>query len=81
MEIGRVLGATRVVGQSQGYIGLPIRDEVVNCSVNGPTPSMVTAWFPTPEELAALNSGAPVHVRILGTVPPPMMVMTGEAPD
>lgn len=81
MEIGRVLGATRVVGQSQGYIGLPIRDEVVNCSVNGPTPAMVTAWFPTPEELAALNAGAPVHVRILGTVPPPMMLMTGEAPD
>lgn len=81
MEIGRVLGATRVVGQSQGYIGLPIRDEVVNCSVNGPTPSMVTAWFPTPEELAALNAGAPVHVRILGSVPPPMMLSTGEAPD
>lgn len=82
MEIGRVLGATRVVGKSQGYMGLPIRDELINCSVNGEnTPCMITAWFPTPEELAALNAGAPVHVRILGTVPPPMMVMTGEAPD
>lgn len=82
MEIGRVLGATRVVGKSQGYMGLPIRDELINCSVNGPeTPVMVTAWFPTPDELAALNAGAPVHVRILGQVPPPMFVMTGEVPD
>jgi hypothetical protein len=81
MEIGRITGCTRVVGQSQGYMGLPLRDELVNCDVGGIMPSMVTAWFPTPDELAALNAGAPVHVRILGSVPPPMMLFTGEAPD
>jgi hypothetical protein len=42
---------------------------------------MVSAWLPTPAELEAINAGAPVHVRIAGTVPAPMFVNTGEAPD
>jgi hypothetical protein len=82
MLIGMIKNHTRVVGNSQGYLGLPIRDVTVNCSVNGPeTPAMETAWFPTPAELEALNKGAPVVVRILGTSPPPMMVMIGDLPE
>jgi hypothetical protein len=42
---------------------------------------MVTAWLPTPKEVEALNAGAPVHVRILGTAHPPIMVTTGDAPE
>jgi len=81
MQIGRITGATRVIGKTQGYMGLPLRDEPINCSVNGPdTASMVTAWLPTPKELEDLNAGAPVHVRILGAVHPPIMVTTGEVP-
>ncbi len=81
MQIGRVEGCTRVCGKSQGYLGLPIRDEIVNCPVNGPgTPQMVSAWIPTPAELEALNKGAPVHVIILGSTPPPMLVEIGEVP-
>lgn len=81
MQIGRILGATRVLGKQQGYMGLPIRDEAINCKVNGEgMPSMVTAWHPTPKELEALNNGAPVHVRILRTMHPPIMVEIGEVP-
>lgn len=81
MHIGRIEGTTRVLGQSQGYLGLPIRDEVIHDKVNGPgTPAMVTAWLPTPEELALLNAGASVHVRILGTGHPPIMVDVGPVP-
>jgi hypothetical protein len=81
MQIGRIADATRVIGKSQGYMGLPLRDEVINCKVNGEgTPSMVTAWLPTPKELEALNAGAPVHVRILGSAHPPIMVEVGEVP-
>lgn len=81
MEIGHITGCTRVVGKRQGYFGLPLRDETINCAVNGPdTPAMVTAWFPDPAELEALNAGAPVHVRILGNTPPPMFVTTGDVP-
>lgn len=82
MEIGRIADATRTVGKSQGYMGLPIRDEIINCSVNGEgTPSMVTAWFPTPDELKALQAGAPIHVSIIGISHPPIMLRVGSLPD
>lgn len=82
MIIARIPGATRTLGKSQGYLGLPVRDEMIDEVVNGPkTPCMVTAWEPTPEELAALNAGAPVHVCIIGTTHPPIMVEVGEVPE
>lgn len=82
MQIGRIEGATRVLGKSQGYLGLPLRDETINCTVGGEgTPAMVTAWFPTPDELERLNRGAPVHLRVLGTAHPPVMVEVGQEPD
>jgi hypothetical protein len=82
MQIGRVEGCTRVLGKSQGYIGLPVRDEVVNAVVTGEgTPTMTTAWLPTPKELEALNAGAPVHVRIVGSAHPPIMVEVGAVPN
>lgn len=82
MHIGRIEGATRTIGKSQGYNGLPLRDELVNCTVNGDnTPSMVTAWLPTPEELVALNAGAAIHVRILGSSHPPIHLGVGPVPE
>lgn len=81
MEIGRIQGCTRVIGKSQGYYGLPLRDIVVNDTVTGPeTPAMETAWLPTPEELAALNAGAPIILRVVGRGHPPVMVYVGEVP-
>ena len=80
-QIGRVEGATRVLGKAQGYLGLPVRDEWVQCSVGGPSvPSMVTAWLPTPREVEAIVAGAPVHVRIMGAAHPPIIVEVGPAP-
>ncbi len=81
MQIGMIEGVTRIIGKSQGYLGLPIRDEMVECTVNGEgTPAMVTAWTPTPDELARLVAGASVHLRVLGTAHPPVMVGVGEPP-
>jgi hypothetical protein len=81
MQIGRIEGFTRVLGERQGYLGLPVRDELINCSVGGEsTPSMVTEWIPTAENVAAIMSGAPIHVRLIGTAHPPIMVEVGEAP-
>jgi hypothetical protein len=75
----RIAGATRVIGKSQGYMGLPLRDEVVTCSVAGDgVPCMVTAWEPTPDELVRLNAGASVHVRLVGTAHPPIIVDVAE---
>ncbi len=81
MDIQMIDGATRVIGASQGYLGLPLRDEVIYCAVDGPgTPAMVSAWRPTPEELALLNAGAPLFLRVLGTAHPPVMVWVEEVP-
>lgn len=82
MMIRRIEGCTRVIGRSQGYNGLPLRDEVINDSVNGDgTPCMVTAWEPTPDELARLNAGASILLRVLGTAHPPVMVYVDPAPS
>lgn len=82
MIIRRIQGTTRVLGKSQGYLGLPIRDELISEGVNGPgTPAMVSAWEPTPDELARLRSGATVYLRVLGTVHPPVMLSVGNDGD
>jgi hypothetical protein len=75
MQIGRIERATRVLGKSQGYLGLPVRDEMF-----GEDPCMTSAWLPTPAELEALNNGAAVHVKLLGTQHPPILVEVGEPP-
>lgn len=82
MMIARIEGATRVLGKSQGYLGLPVRDELRHTSVDGPqTPVMVTAREPTPEELVRLNQGARVYLSVLGTVHPPVILEVGEPDD
>jgi hypothetical protein len=80
MNIQRIQGATRVLGKSQGYLGLPVRDQVMDCPPAGIVPTMTTAWEPTPDELEAIARGAPVYVRIFGTMHPPITVYVGEPP-
>lgn len=36
--------------------------------------SFVSAWFPTPAELTALNTGAPVYLFVYGDQHPPVML-------
>lgn len=76
MIAAMIEGVTRVCGKAQGYLGLPVRDEL-----SGTWPCMVTAWTPSPAELTALNAGASVNVLILGTSPPPMKVEVGPVPE
>jgi hypothetical protein len=80
MIAGRILGTTRDLGKSQGYIGLPVRDVIVRCTVNGLVPAMETAWHPTPDEIARIVVGAPVVLRVLGDEHPPVSVDVGEVP-
>jgi hypothetical protein len=83
MMIAMIKGATRTAGKTQGYLTLPIRDVVIINKATGlETPAMDTAWTPTPDELDRLNKGANIVVRILGNVPPPMLVMVDtELPE
>lgn len=95
VEILRVEGATRVLGRSQGYYGLPVRDDVVeevfdgvliqtrtDDSVTGPgTPRMTTAWQLSEDEILALAAGAPLYLHVVGTGHPPVMLSVGDPAD
>lgn len=81
MMIAVIPGVTRVLGKSQGYLGLPVRDQIKHDSATDcDVPSMTTAWTPTPDELTALNAGASVYVTLLGIAHPPIYVGVGEPP-
>lgn len=81
MMIGTINGATRILGKAQGYLGLPVKDELIDCPTNGPkTHAMTTAWIPSDKEIEAIKQGAAVHVRILGDAHPPMHVEVGPPP-
>lgn len=82
MIIGRIEGTTRVLGKPQGYLGLPLKDVLLNTTVDGPTtPAMETAWLPTPDEIERINAGAPVILRILGVTHPPVMIEVAGLSD
>ena len=82
LDIGMIEGVTRICGKSQGFLGLPLRDGTRLCNVaGGEVPTMTSAWFPSPDELRALNAGAAIHVHIDGTTPAPMMLSVGPEPD
>ena len=76
MIINAIEGATRRIGKSQGYFGLPLRDEVVNG-----IPQMTSSWQPTPAEAAKLANGALIYLIVLGTTHPPVMLTVGEVPE
>jgi len=78
----RISGFTRELGKSQGYLGLPVRDEEIVDNATGlRTPCMTTAWEPTPEELRRLNAGGMVEIRVLGIAHPPILVGVGLPPQ
>lgn len=86
MIISHIEGATRTIGQSQGYLGLPLRDELTVVTYNNgdearECSSMLTAWEPTPDELERLAKGAKVYLRVIGQRHPPVMLSVGEVPD
>lgn len=86
MMIQHIEGCTRTLGKSQGYLGLPIADVMLDDGAGGTYPAMVSAWEPDPEEMKRLAAGAKVYLRIVGTdlCPnghPPVMLAVGEVPE
>ncbi len=77
MIIGRIEGATRVLGKPKDW------DEshpdqrcgalaVLDIPPGQGGPAMVSAWFPTPDEVERLRQGQPVYLSIFGTGHPPV---------
>lgn len=74
---GRITDCTRVLGKSQGYLGLPVRDVVYDDG----TPAIQSSWIPDPKELEAMAKGAPVVLTLMGTGHPPVLLSVGEVPE
>jgi hypothetical protein len=82
MQITHIAGYTRVIGEQQGYIGLPLRDIVTNDSVTGPeTPAMESAWQPDAADIVALQAGGQVILRVVGQQHPPVAIYVDVATD
>lgn len=85
MHVGRIQGATRNLGAPTGWEkdkhgacgGLPIRDEMHAPGL----PCMVSAWIPTPEEIALLQAGAPAYLYVIGSAHPPVSLIVGSPPS
>lgn len=69
-----IQGTTRRIGKSQGYNGLCVRDFNY---VDG-TPAMMTAWQPTPSEIAKIVAGETIYLTILGNAHPPVLLQVGQ---
>jgi len=81
---GRIEGATRYLGAPEGWEPetsgecghLAIRDQT-----NFDHPSMVSAWLPTPAEIAAIVAGSSIHLSIIGNMHPPVLLFVGPVPE
>jgi hypothetical protein len=79
----RIAGATRYLGAPVGWE--PDKDgpcahlAIQDAQLDGGTNVMVSAWEPTPGELAAMNAGNPVYLQIVGTAHPPVFVWVEAA--
>jgi hypothetical protein len=81
MNPTRIPGKTRTLGVDQAYSPLHIRDDTIDCGPPlGAQPIMVSEWQPTAEERAAIAAGAPVRLKILGQMHPPVLVEVGDVP-
>lgn len=70
MEIAHIEGATRILGESQGYRGLPIIDTDFDGS-----PAMVSEWLPSTEERDRIAAGKSLFLWVMGTQHPPVMMV------
>ena len=81
MDHLKIEGANRRFG-GPGYFTIRDRQsEAVNPETGERYTTMSTAWLPTPEELAALNLGAPLILEIGCTVHPPVLLSVGDIPE
>lgn len=83
MDIKEIDGATRTIGKSQGYRGLPLRDEIITTNIGGKdreVPAMFSEWTLSEEEVHQLIKGGTIRLCVLGQSHPPVLlnVMTKE---
>lgn len=77
MLMGRIEGASRPLGAPEswdqdGASGKCATLWVRDTQLAGGEPCMISAWFPTPEEIAAIQRGEPVYLYVIATGHPPV---------
>lgn len=79
LQVARIRGATRTLGQSQGFIGLPIRDGMAKDPETGAMyPCMQSAWTIEPNDIERILSGEPLIVELWGRQHPPIKLTVGD---
>jgi len=79
MEIKKIKGYTRILGEDQGYLALPIKDDFTTCAVNGDETSvMYSAWIPSKEEINNVMKGCPIILSVIGNSHPPVMISVSD---
>jgi len=76
MQIDTIPGANVMLGAPEGKEGEVDCLPVIR-GANGYT----SQWKPTPEEVAAIFSGAPILLYVMGAVHPPVAVTVGPIPE
>lgn len=72
----------KVIGREQGFKGLAVHyTTVFDTGIQQECPALETAWTPDPGQLAKLNAGGNVGVRLLATQHPPIAVYVGDPPE
>lgn len=72
-----ILGSIR--GFNRTYIAEGCNDLRVRVDTyRDGTVTLTSAWMPTPEELARLNAGQPIHLSIYSTQHPPVLLSVPE---
>lgn len=72
LEVGSIAGATRVLGEGQGYRPLPVADVTLDGR-----PHILSAWELTAPQRAMVNDGAPLILVVEGGAQPPVMLSVG----
>lgn len=84
VTIGRIRGHTHIIGQAQGYIGLPLRLGMTKVKlISGQefdAPCLETAWLFEQDDIAKMIEGQPVIHRIVYPKFPlsPMSMWVGD---
>jgi hypothetical protein len=74
MKIETIEGATRTLGESQGYLPLPIRDFPIEVEPGQSVHGMVSQWRPSADDLELLSMGQPIHLTVMGSAHPPVIL-------
>jgi hypothetical protein len=78
MRAIKMPGCELVIGESQGYQGLPVRydlDPAIPWHFPTNHNVITTYWEFNPEDIAAVNAGKPLVIRMLAAQHPPIELL------